>query len=265
MWVSVMCDVTYVTVTNDLWMSVCVVNVDKGNNKGVCDDMLDMEKIITCTCPTTAHQIIFRFSLVNESADTWQDDNIQWSMLLPFHSLNTILTLSYISPTPISVLLPNNTAANTVSPSLSAKANDEPPHKTGFLYKKVANKVQPVATTLPDKFWIVRQIHPDLLGLMDPLPVTPPPFTPTGWYTQEWQDVMKIDSNSFLWPEEVKLIEWLFFYHNNAFAWNDDEHCTEVVGHGSPLLDSDNQSHKCWWHQYTNAKTHMWIPSPLPF
>jgi hypothetical protein len=59
-----------------------------------------------------------------------------------------------------------------------------------FLYKKVANKVRPVATTLPDEFRIVRQIHPDQihpdpLGSMDPLPVTPPPFTPTGRYTQE--------------------------------------------------------------------------------
>jgi hypothetical protein len=47
MWVSVMHDVTHVTVTDDLWMSVYVVDVDEGNNEGVCDDMLDMEKIIT--------------------------------------------------------------------------------------------------------------------------------------------------------------------------------------------------------------------------
>jgi hypothetical protein len=26
---------------------VCVVDVDEGNNEGVCDDVLDMEKIIT--------------------------------------------------------------------------------------------------------------------------------------------------------------------------------------------------------------------------
>jgi hypothetical protein len=35
---------------------------------------------------------------------------------------------------------------------------------------------------------------------------------------------MKIGSDGFLWPEEVKLVEWLFSYHNDAFAWNDDEH-----------------------------------------
>jgi hypothetical protein len=28
-------------------MSVCVVNVDKGNNEGVYDDVLDIEKIVT--------------------------------------------------------------------------------------------------------------------------------------------------------------------------------------------------------------------------
>jgi hypothetical protein len=28
-------------------MSVCVVDVDEGNNEGVCDDVLGMEKIVT--------------------------------------------------------------------------------------------------------------------------------------------------------------------------------------------------------------------------
>jgi hypothetical protein len=28
-------------------MSVLLVNIDEGNNKGVCDDVLDMEKIVT--------------------------------------------------------------------------------------------------------------------------------------------------------------------------------------------------------------------------
>jgi hypothetical protein len=31
-------------VTDDLWTSVCVVDVDEGNNERVCDDVLDMEK-----------------------------------------------------------------------------------------------------------------------------------------------------------------------------------------------------------------------------
>jgi hypothetical protein len=66
-------------------------------------------------------------------------------------------------------------------------------------------------------------MHPDPLGLMDPLPVTPPPFTPTGRYTQEQRDAMKIGFDGFLWPEEVKLVEWLFSYHNDAFAWNDNK------------------------------------------
>jgi len=29
--------------------------------------------------------------------------------------------------------------------------------------------------------------------------------------------------DSFLWPEEIKLVEWLFSYHESAFAWNDSE------------------------------------------
>jgi hypothetical protein len=92
-----------------------------------------------------------------------------------------------------------------------------------FVYKKVANKVRLVATTLPDKFHIVRWFHPDPLGGMMPLPTHPLAFMPTGHYTQERCDAMKIGSDRFLWSEEVKLVKWLFAHHNQAFAWNNKE------------------------------------------
>jgi hypothetical protein len=71
----------------------------------------------------------------------------------------SILTLFYISHTPNSVSLPddillNNTTPNVVRPLVSTEANDELMYETAFLYKKVANKVLPVATTLPDEFQI---------------------------------------------------------------------------------------------------------------
>jgi hypothetical protein len=36
-------------------------------------------------------------------------------------------------------------------------------------------------------------------------------------------NVMKIGSDRFLWLEEVKLVEWLFTHHNQAFVWKDEE------------------------------------------
>ena len=52
-----------------------------------------------------------------------------------------------------------------------------------FLYKKVANKTRPVATTLPENFRIICLEHPDPLAGMTPLPSHPPEFLPTGCFT----------------------------------------------------------------------------------
>ena len=54
-----------------------------------------------------------------------------------------------------------------------------------FLYKKVANKTRPVATTLPENFHIIRLEHPDPPAGMTPLPPHPPEFFPTGHFTRE--------------------------------------------------------------------------------
>ena len=96
------------------------------------------------------------------------------------------------------------------------------PFVTSFLYKKVANKTRPVATTLPENFRILRKEHPDPLAGMRPLPVRPPEFVPTGRLTQERRDQMDIGKD-LLWPEEIKLAEWIVCEHNKAFAWTDEE------------------------------------------
>jgi hypothetical protein len=91
-----------------------------------------------------------------------------------------------------------------------------------YLYKKVANKTRPVATTLPENFRIIRHDHPDPLAGMPPLPSRPPDFVPTGRFTLERRNKMPL-GREFLWPEEVKLAEWIVCTHNTAFAWTDDE------------------------------------------
>jgi transposase InsO family protein len=93
---------------------------------------------------------------------------------------------------------------------------------SAFLYKKVANKTRPVATTLPENFRVVRYEHPDPLAGMQPLPARPPDFTPNGRFTRERRDRMAIGKD-FLLPEEVKLAEWIIGAHDTAFAWTDEE------------------------------------------
>jgi hypothetical protein len=97
------------------------------------------------------------------------------------------------------------------------------PMVSAYKYKKVANKIRPVATTLPEKFRIDRRKHPDPFADMEPLPTHPPEFTPNSRVTQERMDALKIDKTNFLLPEEVKLVKWLWTYHQEAFAWTDDE------------------------------------------
>jgi hypothetical protein len=107
---------------------------------------------------------------------------------------------------------------------------------SAFVYKKVANKIRPVATTLPEEFRIVRRPHPNPLGSMAPLPSHPPSFLPTKRFTAERRASLKIGEDGFLWPEEVKLVEWLFAYHDQAFAWNDNERGTFSEEYFDPIV-----------------------------
>ena len=54
-----------------------------------------------------------------------------------------------------------------------------------FKYKRVANKVRPVETTLPEEYRIQRQKHPNTFATMTELLHTPPEFVGGKWYTQE--------------------------------------------------------------------------------
>ena len=98
---------------------------------------------------------------------------------------------------------------------------DTSPSRSAFIYK-VANKTRPVATTLPEDFRIICRDHPNPLANMSPLPTRPPDFYPTGRITQQHCDQMAIGKD-FLFPEEIKLVEWIICAHDTAFAWTDEE------------------------------------------
>lgn len=90
-------------------------------------------------------------------------------------------------------------------------------------YKKVANRIKPVATTLPENFRIVRRIPCDPLESMPKLPTHPPDFTPGTRYTLERMQTMNINPDGFLWPEEEKLVHHLIKIQELGFAWTEDE------------------------------------------
>lgn len=91
-------------------------------------------------------------------------------------------------------------------------------------YKPVAKRTKPVLASLPEKFRILRNIVGDPLKDLPILDPIPPPFVPTGRYTQERKDALdKGHSEDFLWPAERDLLHHFMCLQNKAFAWDDSE------------------------------------------
>ena len=93
----------------------------------------------------------------------------------------------------------------------------------GKKYKKVADRTVPVSATLPQDFRIVRRRPADLFDDLCPLPGFPPAYEPGLRYTQERHDEYPLDPAGFLWPEELKLAEWVMLQNEKAFAWTEEE------------------------------------------
>jgi integrase-like protein/reverse transcriptase-like protein/aspartyl protease len=90
-------------------------------------------------------------------------------------------------------------------------------------YKKVAQKVHPVAASLPEDFRIIRRRPEDPLLSLPPLPTHPPPFTVGTRLTQERYEELDLNKFNFLWPEEVKLAAHVLKVNELALAWTEAE------------------------------------------
>ncbi|KIJ05004.1 hypothetical protein PAXINDRAFT_59778, partial [Paxillus involutus ATCC 200175] len=55
------------------------------------------------------------------------------------------------------------------------------------------------------------------------LPTKPPDFIPGVRFTAERAEALDLDPANWLWPEELKLIQWLVRDHETAFAWDASE------------------------------------------
>jgi hypothetical protein len=97
------------------------------------------------------------------------------------------------------------------------------PVRHTLVYKPVAKKVQSVPTVTPSEFRVVRELPPDPLIGISPLPAHPPDFIPGIHFTQARADKLDLDPANWLWPEELKLVRWLVRTHELAFAWEASE------------------------------------------
>jgi len=91
-------------------------------------------------------------------------------------------------------------------------------------YKPVAKKVKAQLAELPEKFRIKRKIIGDPLADMPTLDPNPPPFSPTGRYTEDRkQRIDKMHSDDFLWEAERQLMHDFMRKQELGFAWDDSE------------------------------------------
>jgi hypothetical protein len=91
-------------------------------------------------------------------------------------------------------------------------------------YKPVTRKIRPVATELPERFHIVRNIKGDPLSTLPDLPTRPKPFEPTQRYTEVRKAIIDAaHPGEFLWPQERLLLHQFMLVHQDGFAWDDSE------------------------------------------
>ncbi len=114
--------------------------------------------------------------------------------------------------------------------SCKAKLYIYPPNITpissyvGKKYKPVARKIRPIATELPERFRIIRDIKGDPLSTLPDLPTRPGPFEPTKRYSRARKEIIDAaHPGNFLWPEERLLLHQFMLLHEDGFAWDDSE------------------------------------------
>jgi hypothetical protein len=100
-----------------------------------------------------------------------------------------------------------------------------PPTTTALTlaYKKVANKVRPVAAMLPKDFQNIRRISVNPLLSLTPLPTHPPDFTPGECLIQEHLNALALNADGFLQPEEQKLLLHILKTNEMGLAWEEEE------------------------------------------
>ena len=141
-----------------------------------------------------------------------KDDNL-YNPVMEENFLETLTALRMNS----NLLIPYNGHISTVTFKINYDSAET------LTYKKVANRIKPVTTMLPEKFCIVHHIPSDPLAKLPIMPTWLPSFTPGVQYTEEQMKAQDINSSGFLTEEEEKLIHHLIHVHENSFAWTEEE------------------------------------------
>ena len=98
--------------------------------------------------------------------------------------------------------------------------------KATFKYKKVSQKVRPVAMQIPEHQQPRRQFPEDPLLNLPKLPHHPPNFIPTTKFTVERMEQLGIEKHEELWPEEQRLLQHVLRLNERSIAFDEYERGT---------------------------------------
>ncbi|KAF9472289.1 hypothetical protein BDN70DRAFT_770379, partial [Pholiota conissans] len=90
-------------------------------------------------------------------------------------------------------------------------------------YKKVANKIKPVATTMPEQARIKRRFPEDPLKLLPILEPHGKEFVEGKRLTKERLEELGVMKNEFLWEEERRIAVEVLRLNEMGLAWNEEE------------------------------------------
>ena len=133
--------------------------------------------------------------------------------------------LSYYAPSSAYLFL--SSTQSVLSPShvsalLDTYSFDFTSHS--LAYKPITKKVRPVLAPLEEEYRVLRRLPDDPLAGFITLLTNPLDFVPGQRFTQECANALDLNLAQWLWPEEVKLVQWMVLNHETAFAWTATEH-----------------------------------------
>ena len=124
-------------------------------------------------------------------------------------------------------------------------------------YKPIAKKVRLVLAPLEEEYHVLCWLPDEPLAGLMPLLTNPPDFAPGQRFTQECANVLDLDSAQWLWPEEVKLVQWMVLNHETTFAWTTTER-GRLDDWYFPLVKIPTISHIPWILRYIPIPPLSW-------
>ncbi|KAA1478916.1 hypothetical protein DENSPDRAFT_757084, partial [Dentipellis sp. KUC8613] len=103
-------------------------------------------------------------------------------------------------------------------------------------YKRVDKKIKPIAGTFPEAARVTRRIPGDPLRTLSVLSPHPTDFTPTAKISAERLEMLDINPDNFLWPEEEKLFMNVMCLNEDALAFEETDRGTFKESYFSPYI-----------------------------